>query len=54
MDKLLIPISNEEFNRVINIKFRNILDGFNLFKNFTIEADNIKEGENKLIKFIVQ
>ena len=52
MDKLLIPISNEEFNRVINIKFRNILDGFNLFKNFTIEADNIKEGENKLIKFI--
>lgn len=52
MDKLLIPISNDEFNKVINIKFKNILDGFNLFKNFTIEAKNIKEGENKLIKFI--
>jgi hypothetical protein len=52
MDKLLIPISNEEFNSLVNIRFKNILDGFNLFKNFTIEADNIKEGENKLIKFI--
>lgn len=52
MDKLLIPISNEEFNSMINIKFKNILDGFNLFKSFTIEAENIKDGENNLIKFI--
>lgn len=52
MDQLLIPMSNEEFNSMINIKFKNILDGFNLFKSFTIEAENIKDGENKLIKFI--
>jgi hypothetical protein len=37
---------------MVNIKFKNILDGFNLFKNFTIEAENIKDGEKKLIKFI--
>lgn len=52
MDQLLIPISNEEFNSKINIRFDNILDGFDLFKNFTVEADNIEDGENKLIKFI--
>ena len=52
MNELLIPISNQEFNSMVNIRFKNILDGFNLFKNFTIEADNIEDGENKLIKFI--
>lgn len=52
MEQLLMPIRNEEFNSMINIRFKNILDGFDLFENFTIEADNIKDGENKLIKFI--
>lgn len=52
MDELLVPIRNEEFNNIVNIRFKNILDGFNLFKNFTIKADNIKDGENTLIKFI--
>ena len=36
MNELLIPISNQEFNSMVNIRFKNILDGFNLFKNFTI------------------
>lgn len=52
MDQLLIPITNEEFSSMVNIRFRNILDGFDMFKNFTIEADNIEEGEKILIKFI--
>lgn len=52
MEQLLIPISNEEFNNMVSIRFKNILEGFNLFKNFTIEADDIRDGENKLIKFI--
>lgn len=52
MDQLLIPINNEEFNNMVSIRFKNILDGFNLFKNFTIESENINEGENKLINFI--
>jgi hypothetical protein len=37
---------------MVSIRFKNILDGFDLFKNFTIEASNIKDGENRLIKFI--
>lgn len=52
MNKSLIPVSNEEFNNNVNIKFDNILDGFNLFKSFTIIASNVKDGENKIIKFV--
>ena len=53
MNELLIPISNDEFKNAVNIRFNNILDGFDLFKNFTIEANTIEnDGENKLIKFI--
>lgn len=52
MKQLLMSISNEEFNSMVNIRFKNILDGFNLFKNFTIEAEYIKDGEKKFIKFI--
>jgi hypothetical protein len=52
MKELLIPISNEEFNNMVSIRFKNILDGFDLFENFTIESENIKDGEKKLIKFI--
>lgn len=52
MDQLLIPASNEEFNNMVDIRFKNILDGFNLFKSFTVEANNVEDGENKLIHFI--
>lgn len=53
MNELLIPISNDEFKNAVNIRFNNILDGFNLFKNFTIEANTIKDdGEKNLIEFI--
>jgi hypothetical protein len=52
MNELLIPISNNEFKNKVNIKFDNILDGFDLFKNFTIEGNNIKDGENKIIEFV--
>ena len=50
MNELLIPISNDEFKDAVNVRFNNILDGFDLFKNFTIEANNIEnDGENKLL-----
>lgn len=49
---ILIPISDNEFKKNVNIHFNNILDGFDLFENFTIDAYNIEAGENKLIKFI--
>jgi len=52
MNELLIPVSNDEFKNKITIRFNNILEGFDLFKNFTIEANNIDDGENKIIEFI--
>ena len=52
MNELLIPISNDEFKNKVKIRFNNILDGFDLFKNFTIEGNNIEDGENKIIEFV--
>lgn len=51
MNASLIPITNIDFKNTINIKFNNIIDGFDLFKNFTING-NIPNGEEKIIKFI--
>lgn len=52
MNELLIPISNYEFKNAVNIRFNNILNGFDLFKNFTIEATAKIDGEKKFIEFI--
>jgi len=52
INKLLIPISNDEFNNKVHIRFNNILEGFDLFKNFTIKANNMEDVENKIIKFV--
>lgn len=52
MKKLLIPISDDEFKSKINTRFNNIIDGFNSFQNFTLEALDVEDGENKLISFV--
>ena len=52
MMEILIPISDHEFKNNVNIRFDNILDGFSLFDNFTIDASNVENAESKLIKFI--
>lgn len=52
MNELLIPISNNEFKNKVNIRFNNVLEGFDFFKNFTIEANNVEGRENKIIQFI--
>ena len=52
MNQLLKPISTDEFKGNVNIRFNNILEGFDLFKNFTLEANNIEDGENKIIQFV--
>jgi len=52
MNELLIPISNNEFKNKVNIRFNNILEGFDLFRNFTIESKNIEDGENKIIELV--
>lgn len=51
MKNSLIPISDIDFKNTINIKFNNILAGFDLFKNFTING-NISNGEERIIEFI--
>lgn len=51
MEHSLIPISTIDFKNIVKIKFNNILDGFNLFDNFTING-NINNGEEKIIEFI--
>ncbi|NME83564.1 hypothetical protein [Clostridium sp. SM-530-WT-3G] len=51
-NNLLIPINTVEFKTNVNIKFNNILSGFDNFLNFTIDAKNIKDGEIKLITLI--
>ena len=52
MNNLLIPISNDEFKNNVNIRFNTILEGFDLFKSFTIEDNTTEGGENKIIQFI--
>jgi hypothetical protein len=52
MNELLMPISNDEFKNKVNIRFDNILDGFDSFKSFTIEGNNIEDGENRIIEFL--
>lgn len=52
MSELLIPISDYEFKNKVNIRFNNILDGFDSFKNFTIEANNLENDENRIIAFV--
>ncbi|EKQ57756.1 MULTISPECIES: hypothetical protein [unclassified Clostridium] len=52
MSKLLIPIDDDTFKTEVTIRFNNILEGFDSFKNFTLTASNIENGESKIIKFI--
>lgn len=52
MSELLIPISDYEFKNIVNIRFNNILGGFDSFKNFTIEANNLENDENRIIEFV--
>ena len=49
---LLVPLNTADFKTNVNIKFNNILSGFDNFLNFTINAKNIEDGENKLITLI--
>lgn len=49
---LLIPVNTDEFQKNINIRFKNILSGFDSFLNFTIDAQNLADGEDIIIDFI--
>lgn len=52
MNEFIIQVSDDKFKNDVNIKFDNILDGFSSYKNFTLVANNIKDGESKIISFI--
>lgn len=52
MDINLIPISDEEFKSKVNIRFNNIMNGFNNFINFTLNPIDINKAEATLIKII--
>lgn len=49
---ILNPVNIDEFQKNINIRFKNILSGFDSFLNFTIDAKNINNGEKIIIDFI--
>ncbi|WP_455814869.1 hypothetical protein [Clostridium butyricum] len=52
MNSLPIPVSNLEFKNNVSIQFNSILDGFNEFKNFTLDGNLVENSELSLINFI--
>ncbi|MBE6050504.1 MAG: hypothetical protein E7214_07585 [Clostridium sp.] len=56
MSTFLVPITNDFFNNIIKIKFKNVLDGFNNYPSYTIMSNN-KTNEIKeeiITKFILK
>ena len=48
---MLIPIDEIYFKEKVKIKFDNIIQGFNNYKNKTIKAIDNKDFENKMLGF---
>lgn len=54
--KYITPITKEDFNYLVNIKFNNILEGFEVYNSKTLTSkDGIsrKDGELNIINFII-
>ena len=49
---MLIPIDEIYFKEKVKIKFDNIIQGFNNYKNKTIKAIDNKDFENKMLGFL--
>jgi len=49
---VLIPIDEIYFKEKVKIKFDNIIQGFNNYKNKTIKAIDNKDFENKMLGFL--
>lgn len=45
----IIPLEADQFNKLVEIKFKNIIEGFDRFQNKIIFANNFEE---KFIKFL--
>lgn len=52
MNNLLYPASKEDFKKLVDIRFDNINEGFNNFKNVILESEIIEEAEENIIKFM--
>ena len=48
----LQPVIISEFNKNISIRFKNILDGFDLYKNFQITGTDLYDFECNMINFL--
>ena len=54
MNNTIIPITLDDFNKNVVIKFNNILDGLDAFQNFMLEPKNISLGEEEIINYILK
>lgn len=54
MDKTIIPITLDDFNKNVIIKFNSILDGLDGFPNFTLEPTDLSIGEKEIINYILK
>ena len=52
MISLPIPVSSKEFKENVSIRFKNILDGFETFENFTVDGTLTENSETYLVEFI--
>ncbi len=52
MNSLLFPVSKENFKKLVNIRFNNINEGFNNFKNAMLESESLEVAEKNIIKFM--
>ncbi|WP_346961499.1 hypothetical protein [Clostridium sp.] len=52
MNNLLYPVSKGDFKKLVDIRFDNINEGFNNFKNVILESEAIEEAEKNIIKFM--
>lgn len=50
----LTPINTTEFKNNVSIRFNNILDGFDNYKNFELKGNNIPKATNNIINFLTE
>ena len=52
MISLLKEISNNEFNKEVNVRFNNILNGFDEYPNITLDFKELGYSEDKIISIV--
>lgn len=52
MGKLFLPIEEESFKEKVDIRFKNINEGFSKFKSYMLENENAYSIEENFISFM--